>query len=86
MVAISIFKVIDKIMNPKVMRVVNDTTRLGPGCYDVQHSFVKQSPRALIDFGISKSNRKDSFTKKTTEPSVGPGSYNITKEIDRKIY
>lgn len=73
-------------MNPKVKRITNDNTRLGPGCYDVSDTLSKKSPRALINFGISKSSRKDTFTKKTTNPSVGPGSYDITKEIDRKIY
>jgi hypothetical protein len=28
----------------------------------------------------------DSFVKKTTTATVGPGSYEITKDIDRKIY
>ena len=77
---------IEILLNPKVKRVVNDTSRLGPGCYEVTDSFTKKSPRALMNFGISKSKRKDEFIKKTTNPLVGPGSYEITKEIDRRIY
>ena len=40
---------------------------------------------ASIDFGKDRTGRVDKFVLKTTNETVGPGSYEITKNMDRKI-
>lgn len=41
----------------------------------------------MASWGVSKTSRKDEyFVKRTTMPTVGPGSYDIKVELDRKIY
>eukprot|EP00347_Sterkiella_histriomuscorum_P010908 403374461 len=74
--------------NGKVKMITNDSSRLGPGTYQISDYLTKKSPRANLSFGISKTMRTvdDTLVKQTTNSTVGPGSYEITKELDRKIY
>jgi hypothetical protein len=70
----------DGLLNPKMKRLVvaashQDNPNVGPGAYDAQDSFIRKELKSNIKFGISKTIRDDPFVKKTTLPSVGPGSY-----------
>lgn len=46
---------------------------------------MRKSPRSNIKFGASKTHREDPFVIKTTQPAVGPGTYNFDKNVGHKI-
>lgn len=73
----------DQILVAKVARLTNDGREVGPGSYDpryVENKVVKGSP----NMGIDKTKRSDHFSN-NSKLQIGPGSYNIKPEIDRKI-
>lgn len=67
---------IETLLGSKVKKLVEDKSRIGPGYYDILDKNVRNSPKAI--WGVSKTGRKeDMFIKKTTLPTVGPGSYDV---------
>ncbi len=65
--------------------MVDDRSRIGPGCYNVDDSQLRTSPKSNVYFALCKDSRKD-FTLKTTPDSVGPVSYEVSKVIYRKSH
>ncbi len=39
----------------------------------------------MLGFAQASKRKEDLFVRKTTEPTVGPGSYDIRREINRSI-
>lgn len=66
-------------------RLIEDKTKIGPGYYEVHDNTTKKSPRAIASWGTSKTCRDEHFVKRTTLPTVGPGSYEMRNEADRKL-
>jgi hypothetical protein len=83
------------VSNSRIKMLVNDASRLGPGCYNVRDGIVK--PSTKVNFYLTKilvkapvnftktSRRTQSFVKTSTLPSVGPGSYEVSKDTERKL-
>jgi len=73
------------VSNSRIKLLVNDSSRLGPGCYNASNDLLKRSGKVSVDFS-KFSKRTLSFVKNSTMPQVGPGSYETTQRaLDRKI-
>ena len=42
-------------------------------------------PKATDNWAVNKTKRSENFIKRTTQKSVGPGSYSLEASIDRSI-
>lgn len=69
----------ESVLVAKVARLTNDGSTVGPGQYNVDQAYKANSPspRGGDNWSINKTKRPDIFIKKTTQKSVGPGSYSI---------
>jgi len=64
-------------------RLINDSTKVGPGTYHPDTAF-KMSPKSVIQWERSQSQRNGIDRQNFTQDNVGPGSYDFIKNVDTK--
>lgn len=73
----------DQQLIAKVARLTNEGKEIGPGSYNVHESELKNK-KGSPNMGVDNTMRSNPFANTSTS-GVGPGSYQVSIDIDRKI-
>ena len=78
-------QVTESVLVAKVARLTNDGSNVGPGHYNIDQAYKANSPspRGGDNWMVNKTKRQDIFVQKSTQKSVGPGSYSIDASQSR---